>query len=430
MIRTLKQYPLAGLGLAFCLLIAAMAPLQIWIRGPGYEDLHTPLGTLISYLASLYMPAPSLVRAGTDVREEVAKLVLYGAALNAIAFGTLMWFALARRRHPRMLLALLALQVLLALAGDATLMYLVAGEVAILLPRRQGLWWMGAQSAAYLVVRVVFQLMPLDVSNDTYLAGMLALMADVSLGMIIYGLVRLVLRERRRRVQLGAANAELLATQTLLGESVRAAERLRIARDLHDIIGHHLTALTLHLDLALRQPPDKARAALETSRQLARGMLGEVREVVSATRDEPNLNLRLALQTLCDGIPVPRVALDYPAALEIASPLLAHTLFCCVQEAISNAVRHADAAHVTVALQHAAGCLHLRIADDGIAIAKVSEGNGLRGMRERLAEYGGRLNVEKRQARGFSLVISVPLAGGAADDGALFDGMRAGARGL
>ncbi len=140
-------------------------------------------------------------------------------------------------------------------------------------------------------------------------------------------------------------------------------------------------------------------------------MLSEVRQVVSATRDERNMNLRLALQTLCAGIPVPRIALDYPATLEIASPLLAHTVFCCVQEAISNAVRHAEAQHVTVALHHAAGLLHLRIEDDGVAMTKVTEGNGLRGMRERLDEFGGELSVKKRQSRGFSLAISVPLAG-------------------
>lgn len=131
----------------------------------------------------------------------------------------------------------------------------------------------------------------------------------------------------RARLELGAANAELRATQLLWADTVRGSERLRIARDLHDIVGHHLTALNLHLDPAQRRGPEQAAPALATAHQLAQGLLAQMRGVVGAERHGQRIDLRTALLALCAGIPAHRTELAYEAELEIKSGLaLEHTL--------------------------------------------------------------------------------------------------------
>jgi signal transduction histidine kinase len=194
---------------------------------------------------------------------------------------------------------------------------------------------------------------------------------------------------------------------------VRDSERLRIARDLHDSVGHHLTALKLHLDLAVRQSSEPVPASLRTSSELAGALLAEVRTVVSAERGARRIDLRHALATLCAGIPTPRIALLMDDSFAIASPALAHALFRCAQEAISNAVRHAGAATMTIEIARHGDELTMRVADDGRGSRKAGEGNGLRGMRERLALLGGHLQAGDRQPRGYAIQVTLPIAGGA-----------------
>ncbi|MFL6658489.1 MAG: sensor histidine kinase, partial [Massilia sp.] len=231
---------------------------------------------------------------------------------------------------------------------------------------------------------------------------------------IAFGIGYMAASEKRGRIALDAANAELRATQLLLVDTVRTSERMRIARDLHDIVGHHLTALNLHLDLALRQQGSAAPPALETARSLSQSLLSQVRTVVGAERDARHIALREALGALCDGIPAPRIALTVEDGLEIESAALAHALFCCVQEAISNVVRHAGASALSIALAREGEGIALRIADDGRGDGGAPEGNGLRGMRERLAALGGSVRAANVAPRGYALQIDVPWAGGMA----------------
>jgi signal transduction histidine kinase len=247
---------------------------------------------------------------------------------------------------------------------------------------------------------------------------------------IVFGVVHLATRERRGRRTLAAAHAELLATQALLGDMVRDAERQRIARELHDSVGHHLTALKLHLDLALRhsgqagQSNTPVAASLRTSSELASALLAEVRTVVSTERGAHAIDLRHALATLCAGIPAPRVALRMDEGLAIDSPALAHALFRCAQEAISNAVRHAGASVLTIDIARRDGELTMLAADDGHGGANASEGNGLRGMRERVELLGGRLRAGAHPPRGYAIEVSLPVHGARGDVGLGLGGAR------
>ncbi|MDR3517305.1 MAG: histidine kinase [Azospirillaceae bacterium] len=217
--------------------------------------------------------------------------------------------------------------------------------------------------------------------------------------------------ESARRAALAAANAELLATQQLLQESARSSERLRIARDLHDAIGHDLTALGLHLDVACRSIDGRGLAAVQTARDVARRLLGEVRSVVGLARRAPPIDLRRALTTLCAGVPEPRIILDYDDALVLPDVEPALILFRIVQEALSNVVRHAAARRVEIRIAGQGDAVIVSVRDDGRGAVAVQPGNGLTGLRERLQTVGGTLQWTGDRIGGFVLEAWLPLPG-------------------
>lgn len=212
-------------------------------------------------------------------------------------------------------------------------------------------------------------------------------------------------REHQRRL-----NSELRATRALLAESSRIAERMRISRELHDLVGHHLTALSLNLEVAshLAQPPaaEHVRKAQATAKQL----LADVREVVSELRQDAELDLTQALTSLIEGVPSLRVHLDVPPRFAVEDPRRAQVVLRCVQEILTNAVRHAGARNLWLSIRRTPeGELSLEARDDGRGAAQLNPGNGLTGMRERLGEFGGRLDVSTAERRGFSLHAWLPL---------------------
>ena len=401
------------------LLMGGFDLVVVVLRGPRFDELHTLLGQFATLVASQFAPLPSLTRAGTDRYVLTAVFYLGASLLRTLLFALL---ALRRvrpnvRRSAAAGQLLLACQLLLGLCGDANLLYVLAVELALVLPLMRGVAWLLLQILAYVVVQLLIAYGTAIFSDQQMHLRLLYLGREVIAYAIVFGVVHLATRERRGRRILAAAHAELVATQSLLGDMVRDSERLRIARDLHDSIGHHLTALKLHLDLAVRQSGEPVPASLRTSSELAAALLAEVRTVVSAERGAERIDLRRALATLCTGIPTPHVALLMDEGLAIASPALAHALFCCAQEAISNAVRHAGATTLTIEVHRHRDELTMLATDDGHGSGKVSgklstsEGNGLRGMRERPALLGGRLQAGDRQPRGYAVQITLPIPG-------------------
>jgi two-component system sensor histidine kinase DesK len=400
------------IGLAGCLFSGGFDTIHLWFKG---ANLDWPLGRLGRAIASHFARPATLLRAGSDYDQLTEYLVLgFYAALVAL-FALLFWrrTADAARRSGGGQLSI-AVQMAVALAYPQTLLYLLAAELGLLLPLRRGLLWLGAQVGLLALLVLVPLLGNENLGPDSrFKIELLDLGTMAVWQAIAFGIGYMAASERRGRLALDAANNELRATQLLLLDTVRAAERMRIARDLHDIVGHHLTALHLHLDLALRQQGEQATPALQTARTLAQSLLSQVRTVVGAERHAERIALREALRALCDGIPAPRIELAVEEGLEIDSAALAHALFCCVQEAISNAVRHAGASVLTIALGRSGDGIALRIGDDGRGNGGAPEGHGLRGMRERLAALGGSLRAANLPQRGFGLDIALPLTGAA-----------------
>lgn len=216
--------------------------------------------------------------------------------------------------------------------------------------------------------------------------------------------------EARARHALAAANAELRAARSLLAYSSRAAERARISRDLHDVIGHHLTGLSLHLEVATHVAGDGAREPLGKAQEAAKQLLHRVRGVVNALRDQSTLDVGVALRDLFADIQRPAIHLEVPPALRIENVPLADALIHSVQEIVTNAIRHARAKNVWIEVAVGADELTLKAHDDGGATAPVVVGNGLRGMRERIEGMGGRLELGVRQGGGFCVAATLPNA--------------------
>lgn len=237
-----------------------------------------------------------------------------------------------------------------------------------------------------------------------------SLTAGLFLGMSLFAFMgsMAALRQKEARDELSKVNSELRATQALLRENTRIAERVRIARELHDLVGHHLTALTLNLEVATHLIEGKALEHVEQARSLAKLLLADVREVVSDMRQDDRVNFSQALRTLIEGVPQPQVHLDLPADLVLTDPLRARLLLRCTQEIITNSVRHARARNLWIRISTGHDGIALSARDDGHGVNKLQPGNGLQGISERLSQLGGKLELESGRGQGFALHAWLP----------------------
>src|SRR5687768_6356780 len=211
-------------------------------------------------------------------------------------------------------------------------------------------------------------------------------------------------REEQRRL-----NAELRATRALLAESARINERTRISRELHDLLGHHLTALSLNLEVAGHLSEGRVKEHVQQAHTLARLLLTDVREAVSQLREGGAIDLGAALRPLAENVPSLAIHMDIEEPLTLDDPERAHVLLRCTQEIITNAVRHASARNLWITARRVDGHIGIEARDDGAGADAIIPGNGLRGMRERLSQHGGDLRIETQPGRGFCLHIALPV---------------------
>jgi len=206
-------------------------------------------------------------------------------------------------------------------------------------------------------------------------------------------------------------NEQLRRKQSEIERLAKIAERERIARDLHDLLGHTLSVSVLKARLAaklIRRDPDAAQQEVEEIERISRGALEQVREAVQGYRSagfiEELENARLALDTA--GI-TSHFKIEDDAAK--APSQIAHTLAMALREAITNVIRHARCTRCEVELANADGAVVLKVDDDGIGGTFV-EGAGLSGMRERVESLGGSMQLEG--ISGASIRVRLPIIAG------------------
>jgi signal transduction histidine kinase len=350
---------------------------------------------LVSALPTLLTISQGRMRPGA-VAVWTGAFLAFGAAFGSVELG---WPGTWQRRSVRAVC--IATQacaglVMIGVGGNifaAAALVIVAGQLDEFSPRVASLW-VAAQTAALLAVLLSLT-GPMSAVTG---AGALA-------GFQIFALAAasLTVRERRAREALSRANTELHATRALLVESSRIAERLRISRDLHDTLGHHLTALSLQLDVASRLAQGKAAEHVQQAHAITRLLLSDVRDVVSQLRSSSRLDLAAAIRALAAESGALAIHLELPDVLEIEEGAQADALLKCVQEIITNTTRHAAARNLWIHLEPSAAGIALHARDDGRGAGALTLGNGLTGMRERFEEYAGRVEFRAADGRGFEV---------------------------
>jgi signal transduction histidine kinase len=233
-------------------------------------------------------------------------------------------------------------------------------------------------------------------------------------------LVDRIVAEKQAKEELALANQRIRSYAIKAQEMGSLQERNRIAREIHDSLGHSLTALNLHLEMALKLSqikPEKSREVLAEAKRLGSIALNDVRQSVSAMRSDPlqNQDLPAAIQklandfefsnglkTLCHLDPIPQI----PQSITT-------TIYRIVQEALTNISKYAQASEVRIEIYHRLTELELRIIDNGQGFIPTNNatGFGLQGMRERVISLQGRFAIISQPQQGCQIVAIIPVTG-------------------
>ena len=232
---------------------------------------------------------------------------------------------------------------------------------------------------------------------------------------IVMVLVRRVVGDRERRARLAERERDIVAREAVV------EERARIARELHDAIAHNVSMMVVQAGAERRVLDEErgpTREVLETIEQIGRGALTEMRRLVGMLRSDTEEPLApqpgiddlpaLVTQVREAGLPVELEVVGVRRELPVGLELSAYRI---VQEALTNALKHAGDAHATVRVHYGSESLELEISDDGAGASSPapSGGHGLVGMRERVALYGGRFDAGRRPSGGFAIRVALPI---------------------
>jgi len=329
-----------------------------------------------------------LFSGGYTVRWIVLTLVSYPLFVWLFAMNLLD----SRHRAPRYALGMASLSIVLLPWYPAGVSYFIFGCVMLRRCRAGGAWRYLRHVA---LLNVVFIAVAHTVGYPWQSLIWIPMMAMV---MAVVVNVAAINEEKDAQLQLSQDEVRRMAA---------TAERERIGRDLHDLLGHTLSLITLKLELAgkLHDRGDgRARLEISEAEAVARQALAQVRSAVTGIRSN-DVAAELAAARLL--LECSEVHLHYappPPLPESIEPALALVL----REAITNIARHAQATRATVALQIQGRTLLLEIADDGRG-SSGEEGNGMKGMRERVAALGGTLDVQATRAAGTRVSVKLPL---------------------
>jgi two-component system sensor histidine kinase DesK len=230
----------------------------------------------------------------------------------------------------------------------------------------------------------------------------LSILATLSFIAISVGSINIIYRVNAQR------DAELKLSHDEVRRLAAMAERERIGRDLHDLLGHTLSLITLKLELSRRlldRDTEAARREMEEAESVARHALAEVRSAVTGIR-ATGLAAELASARLL--LNASTVHFDYVSDLPELPERLEAGLALILREAVTNIHRHARASSAEARIAVAGGILTLCVADNGIG-GVGEEGNGICGMRERVRALGGTLAFESERGKGTRVRIAVPL---------------------
>jgi signal transduction histidine kinase len=316
----------------------------------------------------------------------------------------------ARRRHPVPVLWVTFAGMMLSTSGFAHFSFVIAFFVAATAGKRQSAWLALALAFAW----------------DIWLAPLAYGYRFPSLNdaLLLAGwLLALMIAAEATRIRAERTTATR-ASRQLDQRRQRSEERLRIARDLHDVIGHNISLINVQASMGLDlmdSQPEQARAALSAIKSASKDALEELRTMLTPLRGDDDVAPRSPAPGL-DRLPelieltraagltvdveVTGTARPLPAGAELAA-------YRIIQESLTNVARHAGRVRVTVRVTYEDGCVHVEIDDDGTdrsgGAAAIGTGSGIAGMRERATALGGYLSAGFRPGGGFRVSARLPV---------------------
>lgn len=329
-----------------------------------------------------------------------------------LVFGPAFWYSSDTKPRPTSIRVTALLLETVSAIGMTFLLFdyfvgfllvIVSWQLALLLPLRLAITWILGASALLLYFL-----------DPHYYMGWRWGATGALLGFQIFSIVTAALAksESQSREDQARINAELVSTRELLRESTKLGERIRISRELHDSVGHHLTALCLHLEAALNCPVDHQSEGIQRAQVAARSALKEVRSVVSATDEGADIHLHSALRLLAEGIPRLRLNLSVPEELRITDVARANAVLRCVQEITTNTLKHSDASNLWITLRLNQGSIEIEARDDGQSTRIAAAGFGLTNMKRRFEELGGAVSFETMEREGLMVRAWLPTEAG------------------
>ncbi|WP_405175463.1 sensor histidine kinase [Paenibacillus sp. FSL H8-0261] len=211
---------------------------------------------------------------------------------------------------------------------------------------------------------------------------------------------------------------ELDQANEVIKELVKREERMRIARDLHDTLGHTLSLITLKSQLVEKLVTKNTERAQEEAREIqrtSRAALRQVRELVSEMRA---ISVAEELAETGEMLRTAEIALEVEGdiSLEGVSDLTQNILSLCIKEAVTNIVKHSRADKCFIGVVKTAGEVRVTVKDNGIGLqngercnGELSDGNGMKGMAERLSLIDGSLSLSSEEGQGTTLIVMIPL---------------------
>lgn len=342
--------------------------------------------------------------------------VLIAAASAYLVVGTY-GFSICRRSQKRRSAAVyFIVQLLLAAlliklrghAGELSLILLpLAGQSALLLPLR---WMISVCALIYLLL-----VMPLIVVSRWVDAVIVAVVYGTGIVFVVV-FTRIAASEREARASLAEANRLLRENAAQVEELAVTKERNRLAREIHDSLGHYLTVVNVQIGAAqaiFSQDSKRALDHLSKAQTLTQEGLAEVRRSVAALRASPTESRPLpeALEKLVEqwnatGL---STSLTVVGKLRGLSPQADLTLYRAAQEALTNVSKHASATEVDLTLDYGnAESVLLAVQDDGVGPTDSAAGFGLLGVRERAQLLGGEVRIVAGHGKGFRLEVELP----------------------
>lgn len=214
------------------------------------------------------------------------------------------------------------------------------------------------------------------------------------------------IRAKQASEALELMNIQLKSAQSLLAQRGKAQERLRIARDLHDGIGHKLTALSLKLEHARHTLEEPARPLLSELKNEVADILRELRHTVQHIRSGQQISLTEIIDDIRNILPA-SVTITYQGDFDLDNVELGEQLAYCIQEAVHNALRHGNATHIHIEQTHRMP-LCIVISDNGLGTSTGQARGGLKGMSERLAPFNGEAVLKANpQGAGMQLTLTI-----------------------